>query len=190
MAFKLVAMLILLCQDEGIHGKAINSFAGPYICYVDRFYNCENNVELAWTFRLRVSHFNPQKPRELQRLTGNITGVNTTVDDSLGVKIIVDLWAQNQWKQNAFIYPFPDKGCTLIRVLVPHFYSQILKQKETKGKCILKPGIYEANNTPVEWVFPKVPIFPYGRYRTAVIFSKAEKQVGCFTAEAVMIPKV
>ncbi|XP_052127427.1 uncharacterized protein LOC113209068 [Frankliniella occidentalis] len=185
----LVALLTFLCQDV-VFGKAINSFAGPYIFYAERIYMCENNAEMAWRWHFRASHFNPQKPRELQRLTGNLTGVNVTIDDSLGAKILLDIWAQNQWKENAFLFSFKDKACTLIRVLAPTFYGQILKQKETKGDCILKPGIYEANDTPVEWVFPKVPIMPYGRYRMKILLGTAPKLYGCFTAVATMIPKV
>ncbi|XP_052128452.1 uncharacterized protein LOC113215105, partial [Frankliniella occidentalis] len=177
MSFRLVALLTLLCKD-GIHGKAINSFAGPYTAYIERFYTCENNVAMAWRVYFRTSHFNPQKPRELQRLTGNVTGVNVTLDDSLWCKVYFDVWAQNQWKENAFVFKFQDKACTMLRVLTPDYYEKILNQSASaESACIIKPGIYVVYNTPVKWEFPKIPIMPYGRYKAKIFSGKGKKQL-------------
>ncbi|KAK3914355.1 Glycosyltransferase family 92 protein [Frankliniella fusca] len=67
MIYLLVLFLHVAC------GKTIHSFAGPYTVYADRFYNSEKE-ECPWKWYLRVTHFNPQKPSELQIITGNITG--------------------------------------------------------------------------------------------------------------------
>ena len=55
---------------------------GPYIAYADQFWDIGGNHS-GISFYLRVSHFNPFKPYELQRLTGNVTLRQTITDDNL-----------------------------------------------------------------------------------------------------------
>ncbi|XP_052121249.1 uncharacterized protein LOC127749001 [Frankliniella occidentalis] len=130
MSFLLVLLAIMVKQ--GTLGKAINTLIGPYIAYGDRFFMCEPNLPSKWY--IRASHFNPQKPKELQVLTGNAT----------------------------FAIPYDD-GCW---------------------------GVYEANNTPVDWTFPNVPVMPYGHYRLRALFgNKSEMANGCWAVHCYVIPK-
>ncbi|XP_052122250.1 uncharacterized protein LOC127749169 [Frankliniella occidentalis] len=188
LAFQLV-LLALVCQ-EGNPGKVIHSVIGPYIAYSERFYMCEPNSSLLpWTLNLRGSHFNPYKPKKLQLLTGNVTGVNVLLDKHGWTKIILDIRSNNQWKENAFVFNFNKKGaCQVCKEQGPNFYKQIFKG-EDKGACIIQPGVYEANNTPVDWINPKVPLMPYGSYRFRLTFGNAENLYACWVIHAKTIPK-
>ncbi|XP_052127049.1 uncharacterized protein LOC113210445 [Frankliniella occidentalis] len=187
MSLVLVPLLALMCQG-GIHGKGINSLIGPYIAYTERFYMCEdNNTPLPWRWNLRVSHFNPLKPKELQRLTGNLTGA-TPFDDSCWSKVILDTWSNNQWKENAFRANFKNNACKALKEHIPGFYEKISRM-EMKDACMLKPGVYEFNNTSVDWTFPKFAIMPYGHYRFRLLVGKAERRLACFVVECKIIPK-
>ncbi|XP_026287608.1 uncharacterized protein LOC113212944 [Frankliniella occidentalis] len=187
MSLVLVPLLALMCQ-EGIHGKGINSLMGPYVAYGERFYMCEaNNTPLPWRWNLRASHFNPHKPKELQRLTGNLTG-STSLDDSCWAKVIMDTRSNNQWKENAFMANFKNNACQTLKENIPGFYEKIFKT-QMKGACILKPGVYEVNNTSVDWTFPKFAIMPYGHYRFRATVGKAESQYLCIVVECKLIPK-
>ncbi len=61
---------------------------GPYIAYGRKFLQCEgdNIVESKriFEFHLHPSYFNPAKPHELQRLSGNVT-LTAQADDSFWV---------------------------------------------------------------------------------------------------------
>ncbi|XP_052127868.1 uncharacterized protein LOC113213845 isoform X2 [Frankliniella occidentalis] len=108
MALILVALLTLLCQKVH-HSNAFNSFAGPYIVVIeDRgAYSCElPNNHILWGWHWRTSHFNPNRPREKQLLTGNITGLNVTLDDSWSATVSMDSLSNNQWKENALVFPW------------------------------------------------------------------------------------
>ncbi|XP_052131207.1 uncharacterized protein LOC113209239 isoform X2 [Frankliniella occidentalis] len=174
----LLVPLILMCQ-------------GPYVTYGERFYTCEpDNRLLPWTLRLRGSHFNPQKPKEAQLITGNVTAVNETFDDSCWIKVILDLRSNNQWKENNFVFSFRRNACHALRSNIPKFYEHIFKKRaDDKGACILKPGVYAVNNTPIDWSFPNVPIFPYGQYRFRMTFGRGEDLFACWVAETKCLPK-
>ncbi|XP_026273425.2 uncharacterized protein LOC113203124 isoform X2 [Frankliniella occidentalis] len=159
-------LLALTLCSAGIQGKAINSVIGPFIAYAERFYMCEtDNQPLLWRWFLRATHFNPLRPKELQRLTGNVTATGGLLDDSDWLKIIVDTRSNNQWKENAYVFKFNDHACLTIKVNIPDFYEKLLKKRNVKGACFFRPGVYEINDAPMNWTFPNVPIFPYGQYR-------------------------
>ncbi|XP_052128947.1 uncharacterized protein LOC127750689 [Frankliniella occidentalis] len=182
-------VLLTLIFWEGIFSKGFNSLIGPYIAYGERFYNCQpNNRPLPWIWNLRATHFNPYKPKELQRVTGNVKGANGTIDDHCWSKVIVDIRSNNQWKENAFVLSFKNNACRYAREYTPGVYKQILKG-EDEGACIRPPGVYEVNNTPVDWSFPTVPLIPYGYYRFRVMFGKAENLYGCWVADAKAVPR-
>ncbi|XP_026274879.1 uncharacterized protein LOC113204090 [Frankliniella occidentalis] len=183
----LILVIVLLCQ-KAIHGKAINSLFGPYIAYVERFYNCGPD-DLPWQWHLRVTHFNPVKPREAQLLTGNVT-IDEPVDDSFGVKVFLDVRSNNQWKENAVVFAFKSGVCQRLKENMPTFYNLFYKKSETEGTCVLKPGVYEANNEPCEWVFPKFPILPYGQYRYRFTVSKLDRPIACLAAYCRIVPKL
>ncbi|XP_026283711.1 uncharacterized protein LOC113210098 isoform X3 [Frankliniella occidentalis] len=127
--FQLVLLTLLLFQ-EGNPRKIINSVIGPYIAYGERFYMCEpNNRLLPCRWNIRASHFNPYKPKELQRLTGNVTST-VTVNDDCWAKVVVDVRSNNQWKENAFVFNFNDGACRVLKENIPAFYKQVLKGKD------------------------------------------------------------
>ncbi|XP_052120176.1 uncharacterized protein LOC127748869 [Frankliniella occidentalis] len=83
----IVLVLGLMLSREGIDGKVIKSLIGPYISYGERFYMCPpDNGSLPWTWHLHATHFNPYKPKELQRLTGNVTFRSFPLDDNTWVR--------------------------------------------------------------------------------------------------------
>ncbi|XP_052122438.1 uncharacterized protein LOC113213503 [Frankliniella occidentalis] len=187
MSLTIVALLALLCRMS-THGRTLNSFAGPYIAFAERFYNCETNLSLPWQWAFHPSRFNPYKPRELQLLTGNLTARNVDMDDSWWLKVILDVWANNQWKENAFVLFFKNRACSSLRANTPSFYEHVFK-REIKDRCIIKRGVYEVRNAPIEWVFPNIPIMPYGRYKHRSTSGKADKYL-CLSGEFHAIPKV
>ncbi|XP_052131958.1 uncharacterized protein LOC127751844 [Frankliniella occidentalis] len=187
MSFRLV--LLAFAIKEGIHGKGINSFMGRYIIYTDRFYMCEPNLPSKWY--IRASHFNPQKPKELQVLTGNAM-LSFLTDDSTWLKIVIDVRSNNQWKENAFVFYFKDNACRALKENIPEIYNEVFKQGEViKGAhCMVKPGVYEVNKAPANWTCPNIPIMPYGHYRYRSWFGKPEKvSYGCWAVDFHIIPK-
>ncbi|XP_052130157.1 uncharacterized protein LOC127751120 isoform X1 [Frankliniella occidentalis] len=189
MLFRLVTTALALCP-KGIYGKAFNSLVGPYIAYTEQFSLCDPdpNHPIAWKWYLRSTHFNPFKPKELQLVTGNITGLIDIGDDYGGVAIL-DIRSNNQWKENAFVFSYKKNVCRAIRDNIPGFTSVFFKIKPT-GPCIFKRGFYEVNNAPIDWTFPNVPVMPYGHYRFKLMMSKAGQYDTCYVAECRIIPKL
>ncbi|XP_052128318.1 uncharacterized protein LOC113205824 isoform X4 [Frankliniella occidentalis] len=185
----LMALAIITC-GQAVHGKGINSMIGPYTAYGERFYMCEpDNRPLPWRWHFRATHFNPYKPKELQRLTGNVTTTIGTFDDNCWMKVIVDARSNNQWKENAYIFNFRKNACRVLKENAPGFYEQVLKKREVKGVCAFNPGVYEADNAPIDWSFPNVPILPYGQYRFRVMVGRDKTLNACWAADARTIPK-
>ncbi|XP_052121116.1 uncharacterized protein LOC127748984 [Frankliniella occidentalis] len=186
MMYALVALALLL---PGGQGKAINSLAGPYTAYADRFYNCERKT--AWAWYIRATHFNPLKPNELQLLTGNMTS-ERPVDDKCWLKVYLDTRSNNQWKENAFIFEFRDKACNTLQVHTPGFYNVFFgKEKKPKGApCSIGPGVFSVVETPIDWTFPKFLIMPYGNYKFRMTVGVGKEMVACLIVECHVIPKV
>ncbi|XP_026284263.2 uncharacterized protein LOC113210464 [Frankliniella occidentalis] len=186
----LVLVALALIGPTGVPGKAINGVLGPFIAYTERFYLCEpNDRPLPWRWQFRTTHFNPAKPRDVQLLTGNITGVNVTFDNKQWVRVIIDVWSNNQWKENAFIFYFKNKGCMSLRENIPSLYQHIFKKRETNNVCRHQPGVYEVNNAPIEWVFPHFPVAFYGRYRFKLMVGLADVLHACLAVDCDAIPK-
>ncbi|XP_052129810.1 uncharacterized protein LOC113205631 isoform X2 [Frankliniella occidentalis] len=143
-----------------------------------------------WSWYVRASHFNPQTPKELQRVTGNFC-TTTALDDSLWGRANMGVRSNNQWKENAFVGYFKNSACRHLRENIPGFFNAAFKQStQTKGVCSIKPGVYEVNDYPIDWTFPKIPIMPYAHYRFNVTFGKDENLYGCFVVENRVIPKL
>ncbi|XP_026286185.1 uncharacterized protein LOC113211881 [Frankliniella occidentalis] len=152
---------------------------------------CEpDNRPLPWRWWVRATHFNPLKPKALQRLTGNVTSTSGIFGDNEWAKTIVDVRSNNQWKENAFVFKFNNKACQTLKVNIPGFYEVVLKKREVKGACMFKAGVYEFNDAPIDWTCPNVPIMPYGHYRVRIMIGKAETLYVCWVIEAKAIPKL
>ncbi|XP_026289006.2 uncharacterized protein LOC113213990 [Frankliniella occidentalis] len=181
---------LALISPLGIHGKVLNNFMGPFIAYTERFSLCEsNNQPLPWRWHLRGTHFNPAKPRESQLLTGNITGEKYPLDNKSWAKVVIDVRSNNQWKENGFIFSFKDKACQNFKDHIPTVYELFFKKNETKGECKIEPGVYEVENGPIRWVFPKFPIGFYGHFRFKLMFGMDEIQYACMSVDCKTIPK-
>ncbi|XP_026277358.2 uncharacterized protein LOC113205816 [Frankliniella occidentalis] len=153
---------------------------------------CEpDDRPLPWRWFLRATHFNPYKPKELQRLTGNITVTNGTFDDNCSGEVTAAARSNNQWKENAFVARFRNKGCQAVKENIPGFYN-LFKDKEVKGTgmCKFPTGLYEVNNAPVNWSFPNFPILPYGQYRFRLKALKAETLMACLLVDAKVVPRL
>ncbi|XP_026293313.1 uncharacterized protein LOC113217572 isoform X3 [Frankliniella occidentalis] len=87
MALVLAAVLLALMNQKDGYGKSLNTFAGRYIAYGTKFYNCDQTQlptsdKPTWNWYLRFTHhFNPLKPEELQRFDGNVTGLEEVNDN-------------------------------------------------------------------------------------------------------------
>lgn len=51
----------------------------------------------------------------------------------------MDLRSNNQWKQNAFIFNFPDKACHNLRFHIPDLFRVAFRGTSVRGKCIVPP---------------------------------------------------
>ncbi|XP_052120995.1 uncharacterized protein LOC127748965 [Frankliniella occidentalis] len=181
-------MFVAIVNQEGTDGKSIRSFAGPFISYADRFYQCEK--EGKWSWNMRVSHFNPQKPKQLQVLSGNLTAP-VPIDDSAWVRVNLDVRNNNQWKENSLVIDFKDKACSMIATHIPGFYHLMFDKdgKAPKSPCVIPAGVYVANQEPVDWTFPKFPVLPYGHYQFKIKIGSAKDLIACLIVECHVIPK-
>ncbi|XP_052124572.1 uncharacterized protein LOC127749637 isoform X2 [Frankliniella occidentalis] len=179
--------IVYALLPQGSHEKAINSFAGPYVAYADRFINCEQ--QYAWRMYLRATHFNPQKPNELQLLNGNLTATKG-FDDNCWAKVYLDIRNNNQWKENAFVFEFKDKACTTLRTNLPGPANIFFGKGNGERKpCVIPPGVHKADQEPVDWTFPKFPVMPYGHYKFR-LNSNANEIILCLQVECHIIPKL
>ncbi|XP_052129802.1 uncharacterized protein LOC127750990 [Frankliniella occidentalis] len=102
--------------------------------------------------------------------------------------VILDVWANNRWKENAFILNFKNKACTNFKNNSPSFFEHLFKK--IKGPCIIRPGVYELKDAPVKWEYPNIPIMPYGRYKFKVTGGKTAEPLLCLVVDVRTIPKV
>ncbi|XP_034231403.1 uncharacterized protein LOC117639643 [Thrips palmi] len=188
--FLAVWIVVPLVAFQRSQGKSINSFAGPYIVYVNTFEMCPSDG--THTSHLRLSHFNPARPFSRQTLTGNVTLRKDFTDNYM---IFVDLATRsnNQWKENAFIMNFPKVGCSTWREQVPeffHFFANISGASEDKNKpCRIPAGEYIFKNEPMKWRTPNFKVMPYGRYRMRIKIRDGPTVVGCNELDCEAIPR-
>ncbi|XP_052130795.1 uncharacterized protein LOC127751367 isoform X2 [Frankliniella occidentalis] len=90
-----------------------------------------------------------------------------SIDDSAWVRVNLDVRNNNQWKENAFIFDFKDKACSMISSHIPGFYHVVFDKdgKAPKSPCIIPAGVYVVNQEPIDWTFPNFPVLPYGHYQ-------------------------
>ncbi|XP_034250749.1 uncharacterized protein LOC117651101 [Thrips palmi] len=166
--------------------KQYNSFAGPWIAYTEKYFTCNENYH--WTWSLKSTHFNPARPLDLQRLTGWVNAT-TPMTDQTFVHVTMDLWSNNMWKQNAFVFKFPDHGCSVLVKNIPDFVRQVFNYKP-RTPCLIPAAYYEVNDKPVEYVFPSVPTMVYGHYRFRLESGyRGSTPEACFIAEVRVVPK-
>lgn len=106
--------------------------------------------------------------------------------------------SQNQWKENAYFFKFPEGPCIALLEYYPDFSRKLygLDEKDRNKNCTvptvgsvvisrsdpsdesqcpvamtsLPQGLYTLNEVPMNWTIPKITVFPYGTYRFEVGF--------------------
>ncbi|XP_026280914.1 uncharacterized protein LOC113208220 isoform X1 [Frankliniella occidentalis] len=200
----LLAIVVLLtsyCEVEPAT-KWINSFAGPWVATLGPLKQCPGGREDdVVRFNLLISQFrhpSVDAQKMVQRLSGNVT-----VDQQLNNKGASILRAatrsNNQWKENAMVLKFAIGCCQSLMEYFPDFTRNIYKLEPNEyqkgGKpCIIPKGIYYADEEPVNWTIPKVPVLPYGLWRLQFSFDLGTesnpKRIGCFITEATTHPRL
>ncbi|XP_034251342.1 uncharacterized protein LOC117651412 isoform X2 [Thrips palmi] len=188
---ELWAFLLLLAFSY-VRSKNINTFAGPYITNVLRAESCPS-VNIQWSARL--SHFNPQRPYDLQVLSGKFN-ISEDFGDNYALSVFLDKRSNNQWKENFFVYKFAKGGCSTFREHMPGLFNAVVKNSglavNKKTTCALPRGNFVVRNESVDWSFPSAPIMPYGRYRFRFVFQVAndtDRTHMCGLVECIAIPK-
>ncbi|XP_034247045.1 uncharacterized protein LOC117648586 [Thrips palmi] len=188
---------VLLLNGVGqVTSKAIHSFAGPYIAFVHTVFPCPS-LRLA-EVSVRASHFNPLKPFDKQTVQGYARSSYNVTDNFL-TKVTMAVRSNNQWKENAFVFTFPNSGCTAIRDHLPDLFRVIAKHSgasmNKKDPCLIPGGSYKFKNESVSWTAPHFPVMPYGRYKfhMAAYFmnlTKAEAEPRfCVSCDCEIVPK-
>ncbi|XP_034239148.1 uncharacterized protein LOC117644072 [Thrips palmi] len=166
--------------------KQLNSFAGPWIAYADKYYMCEGDYH--WSWSLKPTHFNPARPLDVQRLTG-WANATTPMTDQTFLHVTLDIWNNNMWKENAFVFKFPDHGCTMLVKNIPDFSRQVFSYKP-RTPCLIPAAFYEVNDKPVSYLFPNVPTMIYGHYRLRLASGyRGSTPEACFMVECHVVPK-
>ncbi|XP_034231875.1 uncharacterized protein LOC117639920 isoform X2 [Thrips palmi] len=191
----IVVWSVLLLPLDHVQSKAIKTFAGPYIAFGHTFDVCPS--ENLHVLNIRASHFNPFRPFELQVLVGNAT-FREDMMDNFWSQVHMAVRSNNQWKENAFVFNFPNVGCSAIRDHVPDLYRMLAKQSgasmDKTVPCRLPAGVWPFKNEPVNWSFPNFPIMPYGRYKFRVSArSNSNKDLrslsACLEVDCEVIPR-
>ncbi|KAJ1519786.1 hypothetical protein ONE63_005039 [Megalurothrips usitatus] len=121
--------------------KRIPSYAGPFVAFVERLDNCPPPPVAASNISVRLTHFKPSRPMDKQYAWGSFTWP-LDMDDESYLNMHLDKWANNQWKQNFFVFNFKNKACTVMRDYMPaaKFIFDVAKSAgatSEKGKCIM-----------------------------------------------------
>ncbi|XP_034232897.1 uncharacterized protein LOC117640487 [Thrips palmi] len=163
-------MCIFLVISTAAGKKWLHSTAGPYRCIYKRMYNCpigEDGFEGATMYHIRPPRYNPFRPTDPQLLYGNITRT-MPFNDTYWLKMSAAIWSNNQWKDNAIVYNYPEDACTLERKNDVNVYRLMYgKELSDKGPCFAQAGTLILDGEPINGtgsgsLFPQLP---YGLYR-------------------------
>ncbi|XP_026279285.1 uncharacterized protein LOC113207109 isoform X2 [Frankliniella occidentalis] len=191
---EMMRYMLLYLTFTSVGSKRINSFAGPFTVYGTKFGVCDSPPDKPWPSQvyLRPTHFNPAKPNDGQILTGNVT-MPEGLNDTRPGHARVDIWSNNQWKKNAFIFNFPG-ACTALRNNIPNFFAALFDLPSGPSSwntpCNVKPGTYIVDHKRVFWTYPNVPVFVYGTYRITITATELEKVVICMFGEGTIVPRL
>ncbi|XP_034249876.1 uncharacterized protein LOC117650509 isoform X1 [Thrips palmi] len=158
----------LLLAFNHVQGKYIQSFSGPYIMFLRSMTSCpsDGTVDL----HVRVTHFKPSRPFDLQILTANLS-LKMDVEDNFWLYGDMAKRANNQWKENALKWKFPNVGCSAIRAQAPGVFSLISKatgaSADKNERCFIPKGDFHVTG-PLNLTLPNFPILVYARDRVHV----------------------
>ncbi|XP_034244199.1 uncharacterized protein LOC117646926 isoform X2 [Thrips palmi] len=148
---------------------------------------------------IQVSQFrNPKVEAQttLQRVTGNIT-----LDVPLTNKGVLYMKARSgskdKWTDNMYTLKLTGGVCKAYMDHMPDLMRKIFKlepEEHRNPSCVIPKGVYIAEDTPVNWSLPKLPIFPYGTWRTEVGIDIGTdvkpRNIMCFVVDVMTIPKL
>ncbi|XP_034233041.1 uncharacterized protein LOC117640573 isoform X2 [Thrips palmi] len=102
----------------------------------------------------------------------------------------MDIRANNEWKNGAFVLKFPKIGCSMFRANVPSLFKAVYKGVSMTGACSAPPGVYVFDD-PVDWAFPNIHVFPYGHYYLTLNTGQRDSKNAslCSHVELRFIPK-
>ncbi|XP_034239385.1 uncharacterized protein LOC117644225 [Thrips palmi] len=167
---------LVLSVLQQVQSKYINSFAGPFIVVAHTIEPCPSDGSVV--LMLRPSHFYPARPFDRQTLTGQMWSKHNLTDNLLA-HVDMAVRSNNQWKDNAFVFKFPNSGCSVLRDHLPDMWRIM-------GHVVVK-------NESVSWTFPHFPVMPYGRYKFRVVTRFMNKAaaipLSCLTVDCEIIPK-
>ncbi|XP_034241228.1 uncharacterized protein LOC117645270 [Thrips palmi] len=124
-----VRALVLLMTFHHVRSRQINTLAGPYIAYGNRWDTCPSeNVELP----VRLGHFNPLRPYDPQTLSGEVT-YKEDFGDNYITSVTVAKRSNNQWKENFFVAKFTRMGCSAVRDNIPNLFRIVVKYNPGMG---------------------------------------------------------
>ncbi|XP_050053480.1 uncharacterized protein LOC126549093 [Aphis gossypii] len=175
----LADFLILVDSGKNDFNFRPNLPLGNYRVNVLAFVPCNSNSTIQFNFFLFKTSTNTTDIR------GNITSLKKTIDDSLAIRISMDIKDKiGSWQSNAYVYKTP-KAYTSLKNLLGAEYEKFLYSfgiNETTHKRI-PTGIYttkgyDISNYPANTNLPR-QIF-YGTYRfKGVYMEKNGDQCGC-----------
>ncbi|XP_052124804.1 uncharacterized protein LOC127749684 [Frankliniella occidentalis] len=104
----------------------------------------------------------------------------------------LDVWTNNQWKENSIIYRIPKAYCSTVRSNFPGLYETFYQASAwSKGLCTFLKKTYTMDNTPINWTLPNFPLLPYGRYKcTSTVWSPKKVKEACFVFELIIVPRL
>ncbi|XP_052122304.1 uncharacterized protein LOC113214058 isoform X2 [Frankliniella occidentalis] len=172
---------------HAVGAKQIHNFAGPWDAWLERADMCNANADDE-RIQVKFSHYNPNKKFVPQTWSG-FANLSREMDDSWWVKAPLAIRSNNQWKENAFVFYFPTKGCSNGRDIAPACLKPFFTKAGTP--CLIKQQVIQFRNTTMKLEFPKVPHLVYGHYRLELSAGpKNEKSEYCVNAIVHIIPKV
>ncbi|KAK3914354.1 Succinyl-diaminopimelate desuccinylase [Frankliniella fusca] len=118
------------------------------------------------------------------------SSLNTVNILNCQMHIVLDVRSNNVWKENAFIFDFKDKACSVAQKNIPGFFKLFFGAiVQKKGSCSVDPGVYVADQQPIDWTFPTFPVMPYGYYRFRLTAGTGKVKAMCFMCECHVIPR-
>ncbi|XP_034256769.1 uncharacterized protein LOC117654304 [Thrips palmi] len=189
-AFLLAPVFLSLVQS-----KTIQSFAGPYIAFSHLYNPCPSQE--TFLIQAKISHFNPSRPYDLQTVFANMS-LKEDFSDGYWASATMAVRSNNQWKENAIVFNFPRKGCSVIREHFPDMYRFFAEATGTPvadktAPCVFRKGNYVMTEPrPVNATFPSFPVLPYGRYKyrgTLRRTSTSPVPLACLEMDCEIIPK-
>ncbi|KAE8751377.1 hypothetical protein FOCC_FOCC001949 [Frankliniella occidentalis] len=183
--------------DEKIIGGTVThvddaKFMGPYIAYSESVSQCADDESThESTLFVALTPFDKSNPFRLQKLYGNVTMKKTTkFNDEYWVRVRLDSWSINGWKENAFIFNFPTSGCSVSRHHMPGVVRIVFGEDFMKSDpCHLETKNYTIPMQYVNWTFPHFPVMPYGHWRFHLTLGHERVTGTCVNVVCHTIPK-